>query len=91
MATVPLGSLGPQAACQGKVKWQSLGTSRQELTLDFTLPTGQSFRWRRSGEAEYTGVLNQRLVRTLNLLQQSPSPANTICLSSAKFLATEAV
>ena len=68
MATVPTGGLGPQPACQGTAKWQSLGTSRQELTLDFTLPTGQSFRWRKSGEAEYTGVLNQRLVRISEML-----------------------
>ena len=26
-------------------QWQSLGVSRAELTLDFTLPTGQSFRY----------------------------------------------
>ena len=78
MATAPVGSLGPQTACQGTVKWQSLGTSRQELTLDFTLPTGQSFRWRKSGDADYTGVLNQRLVRTLDLLQHFLSSAQSI-------------
>ncbi len=42
--------------------WQSLGASPAELTLDFTLPTGQSFRWRRTGEAEFTGVVDNRVV-----------------------------
>ncbi len=40
----------------------SLATTKQELCLDFTLPTGQSFRWRRTGENEYTGVVANRLV-----------------------------
>ncbi|KAK9863991.1 hypothetical protein WJX84_001937 [Apatococcus fuscideae] len=40
-----------------------LGTSREELSLDFTLPTGQSFRWRQTGQSEYTGVVANRLVR----------------------------
>lgn len=35
----------------------------QELTLDFTLPTGQSFRWRQTQPHEYTGVIGDRLVR----------------------------
>jgi hypothetical protein len=43
-------------------QWQSLGSPRTELTLDFTLPTGQSFRWRKSDEQEYTGVVHDRLV-----------------------------
>ena len=53
--------------------WKSLGTPRSELTLDFSLPTGQSFRWRRSGDNEYTGVLNQRLVRVVDPLPISQS------------------
>ncbi|KAL6748233.1 hypothetical protein V8C86DRAFT_1183525 [Haematococcus lacustris] len=45
----------------------SLGVPRSELTLDFCLPTGQSFRWRQLGDGCYTGVIGQRLVR---LVQQ---------------------
>ena len=44
------------------MEWQSLGAPSAELTLDFTLPTGQSFRWRRTGEAEFTGVVDNRVV-----------------------------
>ena len=36
---------------------------RKELCLAFTLPTGQSFRWRKTGEDMYTGVVHQRVVR----------------------------
>ena len=42
--------------------WQSLGAGPKELTLDFTLPTGQSFRWRQTGVAEFTGVVDNRVV-----------------------------
>lgn len=42
--------------------WSSLGTPAAELRLEFTLPTGQSFRWRKTGEAEYTGVIGTRVV-----------------------------
>lgn len=45
-----------------QLRWRSLGTPRSELSLDFTLPTGQSFRWRRTGSGEYTGVVGQRVV-----------------------------
>lgn len=44
------------------MEWQSLGAPSAELTLDFTLPTGQSFRWRRTGTAEFTGVVDNRVV-----------------------------
>ena len=30
--------------------WKSLGTPSQELRLEFTLPTGQTFRWRQTAE-----------------------------------------
>lgn len=42
--------------------WRSLQTPPSELTLHFTLPTGQSFRWRETGEREYTGVIGSRVV-----------------------------
>ena len=43
--------------------WLPLGAPPSEVRLDFTLPTGQSFRWRRTGEQEYTGVVHRRVVR----------------------------
>lgn len=51
------------AAAAPDAPWQPLGTPRSQLTLDFTLPTGQSFRWRRSGAAEFTGVIGRRVVQ----------------------------
>ena len=42
--------------------WISLGTSAKELRLDNTLPTGQSFRWRKTTEGDYVGVIGQRVV-----------------------------
>jgi hypothetical protein len=45
--------------------WTKLGTPASELLLDFTLPTGQSFRWRKTGQGQYTGVIHQRVVRLL--------------------------
>ena len=44
-------------------RWLPLGAPLSEVRLDFTLPTGQSFRWRRTGEQEYTGVVHRRVVR----------------------------
>lgn len=43
-------------------RWRSLGTPEQELRLDFTLPTGQSFRWRRTSPGTYVGVVGQLVV-----------------------------
>ena len=40
--------------------WHSLGTQADELRLEWTLPTGQSFRWWQTGEGEFTGVVGQR-------------------------------
>ena len=51
------------AAGLGHTAWTSLGVSRRELSLDYTLPTGQTFRWRRTGSGEYTGVIGTRVVR----------------------------
>jgi N-glycosylase/DNA lyase len=43
-------------------EWTLLGTPSTELRLEFTLPTGQSFRWRESSpdSGEFTGVLGRR-------------------------------
>lgn len=53
------------------VRWQSLGAPRRELNLHFTLPTGQSFRWRKTGEDEYTGLIGPRVVR--HFAQREPA------------------
>ena len=42
--------------------WRSLAMPRRELCLAFTLPTGQSFRWRKTDDDMYTGVVHQRVV-----------------------------
>ena len=59
----------PSATCQtpvamGGSEWRSLNTPASELRLEFTLPTGQSFRWRQTGPQEFTGVIQQRVVCT---------------------------
>jgi hypothetical protein len=43
--------------------WRRLGTPRAQLTLAFTLPTGQSFRWRQTAADEFTGVVGRRVVQ----------------------------
>lgn len=50
--------------------WTLLGTPSRELRLEFTLPTGQSFRWRETspGSGEFTGVLGRRAM-TLRQLE----------------------
>lgn len=42
--------------------WGKLGTPAEELRLEFTLPTGQSFRWRETSPGIFLGVLGQRAV-----------------------------
>ena len=43
-------------------EWRSLAMPKKELCLAFTLPTGQSFRWRKTGNDVYTGVVHKRVV-----------------------------
>ncbi len=52
--------------------WQSLDCPSSELRLEFTLPTGQSFRWRKTGPQEYTGVIQQRVVSSPLFLSFPP-------------------
>ncbi|TPX59910.1 hypothetical protein PhCBS80983_g02136 [Powellomyces hirtus] len=47
--------------------WHSLDVPRTELRLNTTLKCGQSFRWRTTGENEWSGVLRDRIIT----LQQS--------------------
>ena len=51
-------------AMGGSDDWRSLNTPSSELRLEFTLPTGQSFRWRQTGPQDYMGVIQQRVVCT---------------------------
>ncbi|KIY99249.1 hypothetical protein MNEG_8709 [Monoraphidium neglectum] len=60
--TAAAADAAPAVAHCGAVAWRRLGTPRRELTLDFTLPTGQSFRWRRTASGEFTGVIGRRVV-----------------------------
>ncbi|KAG0559183.1 hypothetical protein KC19_10G084800 [Ceratodon purpureus] len=46
----------------GGCEWSSLGVGRAELCLDLTLLTGQSFRWRKTGVGQFTGVVGAHLV-----------------------------
>ena len=63
----------------GKIKWRSLEAGKDDLSLDRTLPTGQSFRWQkvvreddddddegtweRCRYATYVGVIGRRVVK----------------------------
>lgn len=57
----------PETLSQSSSGWQSLGTPAAELRLEFTLTTGQSFRWRQVGVGEYVGVIGQRVVHIKQL------------------------
>lgn len=46
----------------GRPGWTSLGATPSELLLDYTLPTGQTFRWRKTAPDQYTGVIQGRVV-----------------------------
>ena len=48
-------AMSAHAAAQAA--WTGLNTTQQELRLDATLPTGQSFRWRCVRPGEYVGVV----------------------------------
>ena len=79
------------SASAHSMAWQSLGAAPAELTLDFTLPTGQSFRWRQTGQAEFTGVVDNRVVscnsrKTCSLVANSGP-----CLLVHKLLESEAI
>ncbi|MCO5593999.1 hypothetical protein L7F22_048018 [Adiantum nelumboides] len=50
-------------------QWRSLGIDQSELSLALTLPTGQSFRWKLTGDNEYTGVVDEYLFT----LRQTPT------------------
>ncbi|KAI9106531.1 hypothetical protein K1719_022059 [Acacia pycnantha] len=43
-------------------KWFPLNLSQQELCLPLTFPTGQTFRWKKTGPSQYTGVVGSHLI-----------------------------
>ncbi|PNH05522.1 N-glycosylase/DNA lyase, partial [Tetrabaena socialis] len=52
-------------AMEGEHGWRPLmetPTSTAALQLEFCLPTGQTFRWRRTGDGQFTGVVGTRLL-----------------------------
>ena len=69
--------------------WQPLGTPRTELNLHCTLPTGQTFRWKKTGIEEYTGVVASLVARFAgNLLccnRLSAVPVQLLQLSPASW------
>lgn len=43
------------------MNWKSLKVPANELSLEFTLPTGQSFRWRKLDDESFIGVVRDRV------------------------------
>ncbi|KAK4276714.1 hypothetical protein QN277_014832 [Acacia crassicarpa] len=43
-------------------KWFPLNLPQQELCLPLTFPTGQTFRWKKTGPSQYTGVVGSHLI-----------------------------
>ncbi|KAL0908267.1 hypothetical protein M5K25_022754 [Dendrobium thyrsiflorum] len=64
-------SLLHSAAVAGR-DWQLLDVPRSELSLPLTLPTGQTFRWRRTGPSQFTGVVGPHLL-SLKHADEDPS------------------
>ncbi|KAJ7959160.1 Proteasome subunit beta [Quillaja saponaria] len=51
------------------LKWVPLNLGQGELSLQLTFPTGQSFRWKKTGPLQYTGVVGSHLI-SLKQLQE---------------------
>ena len=74
-------------------KWRSLAMPRKELCLAFTLPTGQSFRWRKTGDDVYTGVVHKRVVghqhASLSLVSSSDKASSHVPQHPSRMVAPE--
>ncbi|XP_050235222.1 N-glycosylase/DNA lyase OGG1 isoform X2 [Mercurialis annua] len=42
--------------------WTRLNLTQSELSLPLTFPTGQTFRWKQTGQSQYTGALGPHLI-----------------------------
>ncbi|RZR95149.1 hypothetical protein BHM03_00023964, partial [Ensete ventricosum] len=65
-------SLSAPLADAASEDWELLPVSRSELSLPLTLPTGQTFRWRRTDPSRFTGVVGPYLL-SLRHLDGDPS------------------
>ncbi|CAM8946025.1 unnamed protein product [Rhodiola kirilowii] len=59
--------IGEPAPNHELLQWTSLNLPRSELSLPLTFPTGQTFRWRKTGEVQYTGVVRSHLISLKHL------------------------
>ena len=60
-------SCAAAAATTKLLNWRSLPVSTVELSLADVLPTGQAFRWIKTGQdpVEWTGVIGNKCVKLL--------------------------
>ncbi|CAN1234428.1 N-glycosylase/DNA lyase OGG1 [Linum perenne] len=49
-------------AVSNSITWSPLNLSQSELYLPLTFPTGQTFRWKKTGDLQYTGALGPHLI-----------------------------
>ncbi|XP_048497007.1 N-glycosylase/DNA lyase OGG1 isoform X2 [Beta vulgaris subsp. vulgaris] len=49
------------------LEWVPLNLGKAELSLSLTFPTGQTFRWKKTGNLQYTGVVKSHLVSLKHL------------------------
>ncbi|KAH6782637.1 8-oxoguanine-DNA glycosylase 1 [Perilla frutescens var. frutescens] len=52
----------PQPLPAAEIKWKPLNISKSELYLPLTFPTGQTFRWKKTGPLQYTGAVGPHLI-----------------------------
>lgn len=71
-ALKPQRSLAAHLSAATSADWELLPLPRSELSLSVTLPTGQTFRWRRTGSSRYTGVVGPHLL-SLQHLESDPA------------------
>lgn len=65
-----------RARTHAEAMWKRLSAPREELNLHFTLPTGQSFRWRKIGQEDYIGLIGERVVRCWCTFPFGMTPSN---------------
>ncbi|XP_051123995.1 N-glycosylase/DNA lyase OGG1 [Andrographis paniculata] len=52
----------PQLFPELAINWKPLNIDKTELYLPLTFPTGQTFRWKKTGPSQYTGPIGSHLV-----------------------------